>query len=68
MLKQRLGDDHPHVATSLNNLAVLYHFQGKYNRAEPLDQQALALRQKLLGDDHLHVAHSLNNLALLYYS
>ncbi|MFO0174611.1 MAG: tetratricopeptide repeat protein, partial [Aphanizomenon sp.] len=31
LLKQRLGDDHPDVATSLNNLAGLYESQGKYN-------------------------------------
>jgi tetratricopeptide (TPR) repeat protein len=49
-------------------LALLYYFQGKYKEAEPLYQQALALRQKLLGDDHPDVATSLNNLALLYYS
>jgi len=49
-------------------LAGLYYSQGKYNEAEPLYQQALALRQKLLNDDHPHVAQSLNNLAGLYYS
>jgi len=48
-------------------LAFLYYSQGKYKEAEPLYQQALALRQKLLGDDHPDVAASLNNLALLYY-
>ncbi|MBO1050787.1 MAG: tetratricopeptide repeat protein [Dolichospermum sp. DET73] len=68
LLKQRLGNDHPHVATSLNNLAALYESQGRYNEAEPLYQQALALRQKLLGNDHFAVAASLNNLALLYES
>jgi len=30
------GPDHPNVATSLNNLAILYHSQGKYAEAEPL--------------------------------
>ena len=49
-------------------MASLYESQGRYNEAEPLYQQALALRQKLLGDDHPHVATSLNNLAGLYYS
>jgi tetratricopeptide (TPR) repeat protein len=68
LLKRRLGDDHPAVASSLNNLAGLYESQGKYKEAEPLYQQALALRQKLLGDDHPDVASSLNNLALLYKS
>ena len=68
LLKQRLGDDHPHVATSFNNLALLYYSQGRYSEAEPLYIQALALRQKLLGDDHPHVATSFNNLAKFYYS
>jgi tetratricopeptide (TPR) repeat protein len=68
LLKQRLGDDHPHVATSFNNLAELYRVQGRYSDAEPLYKKALALRQKLLGDDHPDVATSFNNLAALYYS
>jgi tetratricopeptide (TPR) repeat protein len=54
------------VATSFNNLAELYKSQGRYSEAEPLYQQALALRQKLLGDEHPDVATSFNNLALLY--
>ena len=64
--KARLGDDHPDVATSLNNLAGLYKNQGRYEEAEPLSQRALNLRKRLLGDDHPDVATSLNNLALLY--
>ena len=64
----RFGNDHPDVATSLNNLAELYRLQGRYAEAEPLFQQALALRQELLGEAHPHVARSLNNLALLYDS
>jgi tetratricopeptide (TPR) repeat protein len=68
LLKQRLGDEHPHVATSFNNLAELYKSQGRYSDAEPLFIQALALLQKLLGDDHPDVATSFNNLAELYKS
>ncbi|MBS9387880.1 MAG: tetratricopeptide repeat protein [Dolichospermum sp. WA123] len=68
LLKQRLGNDHPAVATSFNNLASLYNSQGKYKEAEPLYEQALALWQKLLGNDHPDVATSLNNLAGLYNS
>ncbi|UKO97522.1 tetratricopeptide repeat protein [Nostoc sp. UHCC 0870] len=67
-VQNRLGDNHPDVATSLNNLAYLYYSQGKYDQAEPLYLQALELRQRLLGDNHPHVATSLNNLAYLYYS
>jgi len=61
-----LGPDHPHVAISLNNLALLYYAQGKYAEAEPLYKQSLAIREKALGPDHPDVATSLNNLAELY--
>ncbi|WP_442947006.1 tetratricopeptide repeat protein [Nostoc sp. UHCC 0870] len=67
-VQNRLGDNHPDVATSLNNLAALYESQGKYDQAESLYLEALELRQRLLGDNHPDVASSLNNLALLYYS
>ncbi|WP_375452924.1 tetratricopeptide repeat protein [uncultured Nostoc sp.] len=62
----RLGDEHPDVAASLNNLALLYYSQGRYSEAEPLFIQALALRRKLLPEEHPDVATSLNNLAVLY--
>jgi tetratricopeptide (TPR) repeat protein len=65
-IQNRLGDDHPTVATSLNNLAGLYRAQGRYGEAEPLYLQALEMHQRLLGDDHPEVATSLNNLAGLY--
>ncbi|WP_414573145.1 tetratricopeptide repeat protein [Nostoc sp. CCY 9925] len=67
-LRQRLlGEEHPDVASSYNNLAGLYLSQGKYSEAEPLYQTALSLRQRLLGEDHFDVATSYNNLAALYY-
>ncbi|MEO0430991.1 MAG: tetratricopeptide repeat protein [Cyanobacteria bacterium J06656_5] len=66
--KERFGDEHPSVATSVNNLAGLYDSQGRYEEAEPLYQQALAMLKKLLGDEHPDVATSVNNLAALYRS
>ena len=41
--EKQLGPEHPDTATSLNNLAGLYHAQGKYEQAEPLYQRALAI-------------------------
>jgi tetratricopeptide (TPR) repeat protein len=64
--QKRFGNEHPAVATSLNNLAYIYKSQGRYSEAEPLYVQALALRKKLLGEKHAKVAHSINNLAGLY--
>jgi tetratricopeptide (TPR) repeat protein len=66
--QELLGERHPDVATSINNLAGLYCSQGRYEEAETLFKQALALRQELLGERHPNIATSLNNLAGLYYS
>jgi tetratricopeptide (TPR) repeat protein len=76
-----LGEEHPDVATSLNNLAVLLKTQGKYDEAEPLYRQSLAIDRKVsafmsvwlfhrtscqvYGDEHPDVAGDLNNLAEL---
>ena len=52
MRKKLLGEEHPDVATSLNNLAGLYFSQGRYEEAEPLYIQSLDMRKKLLGEEH----------------
>ncbi|MEL6780562.1 MAG: tetratricopeptide repeat protein, partial [Cyanobacteria bacterium J06597_16] len=52
MRKRLLGDEHPDVASSLNNLAALYYNQGRYSDAEPLLIDALALFEQRLGPDH----------------
>ncbi len=67
---ERLGEEHPQVASSYNNLAYLYYVQGRYTDAEPLYIKALQLRQRLLGEEHLDsaVATNYNNLAYLYYT
>jgi tetratricopeptide (TPR) repeat protein len=66
--KKRLGEEHPAVADSLNNLAGLYKSQGRYDQAEPLCQQALELMRRLLGEEHPYLAPRLNHLAELYRS
>ena len=66
LTRNRLGNEHPAVATSLDNLANLYRDQGRYCEAESLFVEALEIRKKLLGQEHPSVAESLNNLANLY--
>lgn len=61
-----LGEEHPDLAYSLNNLALLYKWQKRYSEAEPLFQQVLLLIKRVLGEEHPHFATSLNNLAGLY--
>ncbi len=53
------------LATSLNNLALLYKAQGRYAEAEPLYKRALAIVEKALGPEHPLVATSLKNYAVL---
>jgi tetratricopeptide (TPR) repeat protein len=65
-LQKELGLEED-FALTLNNLAELYYYQGRYDQAEPLFLQALELRKRLLGEDHPDIATSLNNLAGLYY-
>jgi tetratricopeptide (TPR) repeat protein len=64
--EKALGPDHPDVAASLNNLALLYYAQGKYGEAEPLYKRSLVMFEKALGPDHPHVAIVCKNMAELY--
>ena len=52
LCKKLLGEEHPDVANSLNNLAYFYTFQGRYSEADPLLKQVLKLYKKLLGEEH----------------
>lgn len=49
--EKTLGKDHPAVAATLNNLAVLYGKRGKYKEAEPLCKRALEIREKVQKND-----------------
>ncbi len=63
--QERLGDEHPSVARSLNNLAALYESQGKYEAAEPLYKKALEIYKKLLGEEHPNTLGVKENLLFL---
>jgi hypothetical protein len=52
MRKRLLGEAHPDVAASLNNLAALYAYQGQFEKAAPLLEQALQMFRQLLGEEH----------------
>ncbi len=63
--RKLLGDEHPDIANSLNNLAVVLQNQGKYDEAEPLFREAILIFRKVHGDEHPTVAAGLTNLAIL---
>ena len=60
------GEDHSNVATSYNNLALVYKRLGEYNQAKQLYEKALTIRKKIFGEDHADVATSYNGLASVY--
>ena len=57
------GNEHPRVATSLDNLAYVLWKQGKLPEAETIQKEALGMRKKSLGNEHPDVAISLAHLA-----
>jgi len=65
MRKRLFTGDHPNVADSLNNLAVLYYSQGKYSEAELLYLDALAMFERVLGTNHPNTITVRNNLQFL---
>ena len=58
-----MGEDHVNVATSYNNLALVYNSLGEYNQDKEFHQKALTIRKKSFGEDHADVATSYGILA-----
>ncbi|MGB2926365.1 MAG: tetratricopeptide repeat protein, partial [Limnothrix sp.] len=63
MRKELLGDRHPDVAQSLNNIAGLYYNQEKYAEAMPLFEQALDICLEVLGVNHPHTKSVMKSIA-----
>jgi tetratricopeptide (TPR) repeat protein len=63
-----LGPRHPDTVISLNNLAALCYFQGRYGEAEPLHREALEASRAVLGPRHPDTLRILNNFGFLYNS
>jgi CHAT domain-containing protein len=69
--KARYPHGHPHLAASIDNLALLHEDQGEYARAEPLFRRALKMYEGLYPKaryphGHPHLAQSITNLAGLH--
>lgn len=59
-----LGEDHPEIAKTLNNLGAFLDQQGRSVEAEALQRRALAVNEKALGALHPDTAASLTTLAV----
>jgi tetratricopeptide (TPR) repeat protein len=53
------------LAKSLNNMAAIYHAQGKFSMADDLWQRCLVLKQELFSPKDMEVGVVLHNLAAL---
>lgn len=62
--RKLLGDRHPDVATSLNNLSNLYGAQGDPRRALRCLEEALQIQRETLGERHPYTAMSLANMGM----
>ena len=52
------------TVTTLNNIALVYDSQGKYEEAIKYSFRALEIREKKLGKDHPNTGTILNNIAV----
>jgi Flp pilus assembly protein TadD len=64
--KAKLGADHPSTLSSMNNLALTYRNQGRWEEAETLQVQVMETSKTKLGANHPDTLTSMNNLALTY--
>src|ERR1700730_17128274 len=64
MQQKKLGRNHPAVATSLNNLGLLYYLQKRNIEAERLLKRALRIARKT--HSHPSLASMLHNLGVVY--
>ncbi|MDR4516633.1 MAG: tetratricopeptide repeat protein [Nitrosomonas sp.] len=63
-----VGEDHPDVAISRNNLGTVWDAMGDYKKAIGYYEQALASDIKTFGENHPDVAIDRNNLGMAWYA
>ena len=61
-----LGENHPNVASSYNNIGIVWDVKGDYDRALEYHEKALSIRLRVLGEDHPDVATSYNNIGSVW--
>jgi tetratricopeptide (TPR) repeat protein len=60
--------DHPHVASTYNNLGVIYESKGDYDKAIEYYTKSLPILLRTFGGEHPYVAASYYNLGAVYKS
>lgn len=62
------GPNDPRLATTLNELGLVYRTERKYGKAEAVFKRAAGIWEKTPGREHIYAATALNNLAVLYHA
>jgi eukaryotic-like serine/threonine-protein kinase len=62
--QEHLGNEHPDVASTLNNLGIVLTHLARYEEAVARYDQSLRLHEKLEGSEHPNVAFASHNLAV----
>ena len=60
-----LGMEHQNTLTSVDNLALVFQYQGKYREAEKVNRRALEGKESILGVEHPDTLTSVYYLAPL---
>lgn len=63
----KYGDKHPDVATSYNNIGLVYGNQGNYSQAWEYYNKALEILLVVFGEQHPNVATSYANIAAIMF-
>jgi hypothetical protein len=63
-MQKVLDMEHPSTLGSMNNLATVLGYQGKYKEAEQIHREELEIIQKVLGIEHPSALACMNNLDL----
>lgn len=63
--EKALGPDHPDIASTLNNLAILAYYEGDYAAAVRLMRRALTISEQRLGPQHPNTVNSRQSLAVI---
>jgi hypothetical protein len=63
--QRTLGNDNPLTLATMNALALLYNYEGRYAEAESLYKQALEASERTLGKEHALTASISRNLTTL---
>jgi tetratricopeptide (TPR) repeat protein len=61
-----LGDEHPDVAFSYNNIGSIWKRKGKFDKALEFYEKSLVIRLKVHGDQHPSTCASYNNLGSVW--